>query len=154
VSFIGDDSTQARRLHRAQLIAGVSHPNLVRLVPRSGGGYSTALAGAQLLSHFGSSSAPFRRFELEHAVGLLLDVLNGLGALHELVIDRQPFVHGSVSPEHICVDAHGQARLLPLSRWHSTAEAANEMNGYAAPEWLLGSQVDRRTDLFSVGVLL
>jgi hypothetical protein len=124
------------------------------MVPRPAGGYSSALDGAQPLSHFSGSSAPFRNFELEHAIRLLLDVLDGLGILHNLVIEGRPFVHGGVSPEHICVDAHGKARLMALAHPHSTVEAARDLNGYAAPEWLLGNEVDPRADLFSVGVLL
>jgi hypothetical protein len=68
-----------------QPVARVSHPNLVRMVPRAAGGYSSALDGAQPLSHFSGSSAPYRSFELEHAIRILLDVLNGLAVLHDLL---------------------------------------------------------------------
>jgi eukaryotic-like serine/threonine-protein kinase len=86
---------------------------------------------------------------LLQVVRLLLDVLSGLAALHEVVTDGQPFVHGQVSPQHIYIDEHGTARLVPLLNGRQV-----EDTGYTAPERLAGGAVDARADVFSVGVML
>jgi serine/threonine protein kinase len=111
------------------------------------------LGDAHKLSDFTLPAGTFKRFELEQVVRLMLDLLAGLGALHEVVTDGEAFVHGEVSPRHVYVDEHGTARLVPLLNVHS-APAPPQHSGYAAPERLLGSVPDARVDTFSVGVML
>jgi serine/threonine-protein kinase len=142
-------------LRRAQLVAQLQHPNLTRLLPLPGGaGLTPVLKGLRRLSEFGSDEAPFGRLGLDHALQLLLDVLNGLSAVHQLSFEGKPFVHGAISPAQICIDGHGSARLIPLLSSHVMPDPMPESNGYAAPELLLGSSVDQRADLFTLGVLL
>lgn len=148
-------ATKAGLLRRAQLVAQLQHPNLTRLLPLPGGaGLTPVLKGLQRLGDFASTDGPFGRLQLEHSLQLLLDVLTGLGALHELTFAGEGFVHGAVSPTQICIDGHGSGRLIPLLSSHVMTTLAPQSTGYAAPELLLGGNVDRRADLFSVGVLL
>jgi len=120
------------------------------MLPLPGGaGLSPVLGNARRLADFTLPAGTFKRFELEQVVRLLLDVLSGLAALHEVVTDGRAFVHGHVSPQHIYVDEHGTARLVPLLNGVKVEDA-----GYAAPERLVGGVVDARADVFSVGVML
>jgi serine/threonine-protein kinase len=120
------------------------------MLPLPGGaGLSPVLGEARRLADFTLPAGTFKRFDLEQVVRLLLDVLSGLAALHEVVTDDQPFVHGQVSPQHIYIDEHGTARLVPLSSGKQI-----EDTGYTAPERLAGGLVDARADVFSVGVML
>jgi eukaryotic-like serine/threonine-protein kinase len=145
---------KARLLRRAQAVARLRHPNLARLLPLPGGaGLQPILGDAHKLSDFTLPAGTFKRFELEQVTRLLLDVLAGLGALHEVVTDGEAFVHGEVSPSNVYVDEHGTARLVPLLNSHS-APVPPQHSGYAAPERLLGSVPDARVDTFSVGVML
>ncbi|MES1183776.1 MAG: hypothetical protein ABUL60_08165 [Myxococcales bacterium] len=140
----------ARALRRSQAVARLRHPNLVRMLPMPGGaGLSPVLGNARRLADFTLPAGTFKRFELEQVVRLLLDVLSGLAALHEVVTDGRAFVHGHVSPQHIYVDEHGTARLVPLLNGVKVEDA-----GYTAPERLVGGSVDARADVFSVGVML
>jgi serine/threonine protein kinase len=141
-------------LRRAQAVARIRHPNLARLLPLPGGaGLQPILGDARKLADFTLPAGTFKRFDLEQVVRLLLDVLAGLGALHEVVTDGQAFVHGEVCPSNVYVDEHGTARLVPLLNGHS-GPVAPQHTGYAAPERLLGSVPDARVDTFSVGVML
>jgi hypothetical protein len=136
-------------------VARLRHPNLVRMLPLPGGaGLAPVLNDARRLADFTLPAGTFKRFDLEQVVRLLLDVLSGLSALHEVETDGEPFVHGEVSPQHIYVDEHGTARLVPLMNTHSMVGAKPEPNGYVAPECLLGERFDGRADVFSVGVML
>ena len=139
-----------RQLRRAQAVARLRHPNLVRMLPMPGGaGLSPVLGNARRLADFTLPAGTFKRFDLEQVVRLLLDVLSGLAALHEVETDGRAFVHGQVSPQHIYIDEHGTARLVPLLPGVKPEDA-----GYTAPERLAGSAVDARADVFSVGVML
>jgi len=106
-----------------------------------------------VLSDF-TPGGTFTRFELQQVLPLLLDVLSGLSALHALVEDGCGFVHGEVSPRYIYVGDNGRARLVPLVARHGSRPTLPTASGYAAPELLLGDQVDARADIFSVGVML
>lgn len=148
-------AASARLLRRAQAVARLRHPNLVRMLPLPGGaGLSPVLGSARRLADFTLPAGTFKRFDLEQVVRLMIDVLSGLSALHEVVTDGQHFVHGSVSPQHIYIDEHGTARLVPLLPGHFSSNAKLERSGYVAPECLLGRPVDARADVFSVGVML
>ncbi|HVY32114.1 MAG TPA: hypothetical protein VHB79_36510 [Polyangiaceae bacterium] len=136
-------------------MARLRHPNLVRMLLLPGGaGFSPVLGSANRLSDFTLPVGTFKRFDLEQVVRLMLDVLSGLSALHEVTSDAEPFVHGSVAPQHIYIDEHGTARLVPLLPAHFSANAKLERTGYVAPERLLGKPADARADVFSVGVML
>jgi hypothetical protein len=120
------------------------------MLPLPGGaGLSPVLGNARRLADFTLPAGTFKRFDLEQVVRLLLDVLSGLAALHEVVTDGRAFVHGHVSPQHIYVDEHGTARLVPLLNGLKV-----EDSGYTAPERLVGGAADARADVFSVGVML
>lgn len=141
-------------MRRTQAVARLRHPNLARLLPLPGGaGLQPILGDAHKLSDFTLPAGTFKRFDLEQVVRLLLDVLAGLQALHEVVTDGEAFVHGEVCPSNVYVDEHGTARLVPLLNVHS-APLLPRPSGYAAPERLLGSAPDARVDTFSVGVML
>ena len=145
----------ARLQRRAQAVARLRHPNLVRLLPLPGGaGLAPVVGDAHRLADFTLPAGTFKRFDLEQVVRLLLDVLSGLAALHEVVTDGQGFVHGHVSPKNIYIDEHGTARLVPLLNAHSLPSARLDHVGYAAPERLAGGAFDARADVFSVGVML
>jgi serine/threonine-protein kinase len=142
-------------MRRAQAVARLRHPNLVRMLPLPGGaGLSPVLGNARRLADFTLPAGTFKRFDLEQVVRLMIDVLSGLSALHDVVTDGEPFVHGSVSPQHIYIDEHGTARLVPLLPAHFSSNAKLERTGYVAPERLLGQPADVRADVFSVGVML
>jgi serine/threonine-protein kinase len=141
-------------MHRAQRIARLRHPNLVRMLPLPGGaGLAPLRNQGRCLADF-TPAGTFKRFELESVLRLLLDVLSGLQALHDDIDDGEPFVHGQVSPEHIHIADDGTARLVPLVNRHFTADCQPRSTGYTAPEILLGDAGDPRSDVFSVGVML
>lgn len=147
-------SRKAQLVARASHVTRLRHPNLVRMLPLPGGaGFSPILDDSRSLAEL-THRGSLRRFELAQTVRMLLDVLRGLSALHALSLDGEQFVHGRVAPEHIYVDGHGSARLVPLLNSHLMPDAPLDSNGYLAPELLLGDAVDARADLFGIGVML
>src|SRR5882672_12322947 len=87
-------AAKARLLRRAQAVARLRHPNLVRMLPLPGGaGLSPVIGSARRLADFTLPAGTFKRFDLEQVVRLFLDVLSGLAALHEVASDGELFVH-------------------------------------------------------------
>lgn len=139
----------------AQLALARVHPQLVPMRSTSLGyeADSASSAWVELAPQRGLAG-----YGLSRALRMLVDVLTGLGALHETVTPQgKPFVHGELVPELLRVDGSGVTRLMPLAPWHWSAPgrlASVQRWGHLAPERLLGDAMDQRADVFSVGVLL
>jgi serine/threonine-protein kinase len=100
--------------------------------------------------------------EMEYVV--CLDVLAGLHHAHELVdYDGSPvsIVHRDVTPQNVFITYEGQVKVVDFGIAKAAGRGAETRHGvikgklrYMAPEQALGKAVDRRADLFAVGVLL
>ena len=92
------------------------------------------------------------------------DALRGLHAAHEAKGDRgEPLqiVHRDVSPQNIMVGDDGVARVLDFGIARATLRASSTQPGelrgkvpYMAPEQLRGDDLDRRVDIYAMGVVL
>jgi len=156
-------------LDEARLAARIHHPNVVPIqeVGESDSGYYLVMdyvegdTFARVLARASQSKAT-----VPHGVTIrvLLDVLAGLHAAHQLVDDHgQPLeiVHRDVSPQNILVGADGVARLVDFGVARAASRLSTTRSGqlkgklaYMAPEQARGKGVDRRADLFSCGIVL
>jgi eukaryotic-like serine/threonine-protein kinase len=97
-------------------------------------------------------------------VQALLGVLAGLEAAHNLTDeDGTPFglVHRDVSPSNVLVGLDGVGRIADFGIAHSGARITHTEPGlvkgkaaYMAPEQARGAVLDRRADVWGVGVML
>jgi eukaryotic-like serine/threonine-protein kinase len=156
-------------LNEAQLSARLNHPNVVQTYEvgeEQGRHYLVMeyLEGQPLdrvLRRVRDASAR----ALPCLLRVLCDALAGLHYAHELRdFDGSPLgvVHRDVSASNLFVTYEGQAKVVDFgiakARRVSSATAAGALKGtlrYMAPEQARGGQgVDRRADVFAVGVLL
>jgi serine/threonine protein kinase len=154
-------------LDEARLAARLSHPNIVQTneVGRDGARYFIAMEylDGQPYSRLVSRMRE-RPLPLSAHVHILADVLSGLHHAHELCdYDGKPLdvVHRDATPQNVFITYDGQVKLVDFGiakAVTSTSETATGvMKGkisYMAPEQARGERVDRRADLFSVGVML
>jgi serine/threonine-protein kinase len=149
----------------ARVGALLSHPNLQTVIhvgtyheqPFLILDYVEGIGLAELL-------ASHKRLPPAIVVSILVDVLRGLKAAHDLVDEqgnRLGLVHGDISPQNILIGVDGNARLTDFgsSRFSSDARVADlaplvGKPAFMAPEQLSAEPLDARTDLFSVGVLM
>ncbi len=100
----------------------------------------------------------------EVAVRIIADTAAGLHASHELRGwdgELRNLVHCDVSPHNILVGVDGRARLVDFGVANGTAysdpEHGDKMKGkfgYMSPEQANGEPIDRRTDVFALGIVL
>jgi len=98
------------------------------------------------------------------AVTIIAELGTGLHAAHEAAgRDGQPLglVHRDVSPSNVLLGKLGEIKLADfgvakarLRSYHTVSGTIKGKAPYMAPEQILGDQVDRRADVFSLGVLL
>ncbi len=97
-------------------------------------------------------------------VQALLGVLAGLDAAHNLTDDRGHaigLVHRDVSPQNVLIGIDGAGRIADFGIAHAGTRITQTQPGtvkgkiaYMAPEQATGGALDRRADVFSVGVML
>jgi serine/threonine protein kinase len=166
---LSDDETYvAMFLEEARLAARLVHPNIVQTNEVSSEDKRHYMTMEYLDGR--SLSRVVRRFAREGGfpIGAQLriigDALLGLHYAHELRgFDGEPLgiVHRDVSPLNLMVTFDGQAKLLDFgiakavdSSLETKAGVLKGRIAYMAPEQACSSKIDRRADIYSMGVLL
>jgi len=165
--FSRDPEFVAMFLDEARLASRVRHPNVVS--PLDVISCPPELFMVMEYVHGASLSRLLKRATPESvpprvAVAIIGQVLLGLHAAHEATGERgEPLelVHRDVSPQNIMVTKDGAARIVDFgiakakARSHQTDPGKLKGKlGYMAPEQVNLETVDRRADVFAVGVVL
>jgi tRNA A-37 threonylcarbamoyl transferase component Bud32 len=116
---------------------------------------------SRLLSHARKAGKPV---PVAVVVTVLAEVLHGLHAAHEATgEDGAPLrlVHRDVSPQNVLVGADGVTRVVDFGIAKALGQGTITRDGplrgkipYMAPEQLLRRSIDRRVDVYAVGVVL
>jgi serine/threonine-protein kinase len=163
-SYLSRDSEAADAfLAEARLAGQLHHTNVVGVVdagvhrgqPFLVMDYVEGCSFKQLLSADSAGRS------LRQKIPIMLDALAGLHALHNLAGDDGTpldMVHCDVSPENLLIGTDGVCRLTDFgvarrSRGQS-GSSTHGKPGYLAPEQVLGRRIDRRVDVFAMGVVL
>jgi serine/threonine-protein kinase len=157
-------------LREARLAAGIHHANVVDVRDVEIVGDAVQLVmdyieGASLGDLVRTCAREGRPFHPAVAVRVVLDACAGLHAAHELTDDAgRPLglVHRDVSPQNVLVGVDGVARVtdfgiakcIETSDPGTSRESLKGKVGYMAPEYVRGEEVDRRADVFALGVVL
>ena len=163
-----DESYVAMFLEEARLAARLVHPNIVQLNEVSSDGDRHYMAMEYLdgrsLSRIMRRFARDGGFPIAAHLRVIGDALLGLHYAHELRgFTGEPFgiVHRDVSPLNVMITFDGQVKLLDfgIAKAHDSAveTKAGVLKGrvaYMAPEQACGDELDRRADIFAVGVML
>jgi eukaryotic-like serine/threonine-protein kinase len=159
-----DDAAAANNfLEEARLAGFLHHPNAVSVVDAGIDGTQPYLVmdyveGGSLKQLV--AAHPIGR-PAELIVPIVLDALAGLHAVHTLTSDDGAplnIVHCDVSPENLLVGVDGICRLTDFGvarRQSAVGERlAHGKPGYLAPEQVLRRAIDRRVDVFTMGIVL
>ncbi len=156
-------------LNEARLTAKIDHPNVVRVHDQGRSGDNVYFTMEYLHGqHLGRVISAVREhgleFPLAHAVSVAAAMCEGLHCAHELRgPEGQPLeiVHRDVSPSNIFVMFSGEVKLVDFgiakalsSTSVTRAGARKGKANYMSPEQCRGEPLDRRSDIFSLGIVL
>jgi len=141
-------------------VARLNHPNIVQVYDFGNEGdlayiVMEFIKGRELKDYFDANE----RFDLKTAFRLMIELLDALDFAHEAGI-----IHRDIKPGNVMVDASGHAKLTDFGVARVTdpdgpqgeATRVGAVVGtpsYMSPEQIQGQTVDRRTDIFSAGII-
>jgi serine/threonine-protein kinase len=160
----GDDTFVKMFIDEARISSRLVHPNIIRTheLGRDGKHHFLAmeLVLGQTLARF-EDTARARGvtipFEVAAYIGARL--ADGLHYAHDL--EDRNIVHRDVNPSNVIVTYDGRAKLIDFGLARAVDRIASTTHGvvkgklaYLAPEQAQGKTVDRRADVFALGVTL
>jgi eukaryotic-like serine/threonine-protein kinase len=163
-----DDQTRAMLFDEAGLVAEIQHPNVAAALDAdeyAGVPYLVMeWVDGEPLDVVLQSAAKDGGLPLAVSLDFVTQACRGLHAAHELrdrTGELRGLVHRDVSLQNIMVTYDGTVKLVDFgvaTATHRMAETrAGDIKGkisYMAPEQVRGERVDRRTDIFAMGVVL
>ncbi|MBL4635292.1 MAG: protein kinase [Kofleriaceae bacterium] len=156
-------------LDEARLVAQLNHPSIVQVFDigeESDGVFFTMeyVEGRDLADILGTCYKKKRQLSLEEVLAIAVPMAEALHHAHELCDDHGDFVnlvHRDVTPSNVIVTNEGRVKLLDfgVAKSKSQLRATTGVSlkgkfGYMAPEQCQGLKLDRRSDIFSYGVVL
>jgi serine/threonine protein kinase len=156
-------------LDEARIAATLNHPNVVHIfdLGRIQGQYFIAmeyLPGESLSTLIRACRKRKIRIPPELAAGMISQAAEGLHHAHTMTgRDSKPLgiVHRDVSPQNVFVLYDGGVKVVDFgiakAALRSTKTQTGTLKGkyaYMSPEQILGQELDARSDVFSLGVVL
>src|SRR5437660_7503754 len=167
--FTGDAERLKRFQQEAHALVALNHPNILT-VYEIGEDHSTHYIASELIEGETLRQRLMRgRMELSEAVDVAIQVASALAAAHEAGI-----VHRDINPGNIMLRRDGYVKVLdfgiaklaeqelPVTMPRDEALSLVETNlgcilgtiRYMSPEQACGGQIDKSTDIWSLGVVL
>jgi serine/threonine protein kinase len=164
--LVADERAALMFVDEARIAATLHHRNIVQILD-----FDRFDAGAFLVTEYidgcdlgrllATVRAPVR---LDLAITILSELATGLEAAHTATTeDGAPLnlVHRDVSPSNVLLGIHGEVKLADFGVAKARSRSYHTISGsikgkapYMAPEQILGEPLDRRADVFGLGVLL
>ena len=156
-------------LDEARIAARLTHPNIVQIydLGRAAGTYFIAMEYVQGENLRTIAKAARKRggpVPLEHTVKVASQACEGLHYAHmKTDTSGNPLhiVHRDVSPQNILVSFEGMIKLVDFGIAKAVTQYAETKAGilkgkysYMSPEQCKGRQIDNRSDVFSMGIVL
>src|ERR671924_1333355 len=144
----------------AQAVARLNHPHIVQVYDFAEEGDIAYLVmefirGKELKNFFDANE----RFDIKEAVRIMGELLDALEFAHNAGV-----IHRDIKPANVMLDAQartkltdfGVARVQDSDKTSVERTQAGTMVGtpaYMSPEQITGGQIDKRTDVFSAGII-
>jgi serine/threonine protein kinase len=155
-------------IDEAKMVAGLSHPNIVQIfdLGKIEATYFIAMEyvhGKDLRTILKQAKERGLRIPLDLSVLVVSKVCSALEYAHRKRDehgDALKIVHRDISPQNILISFEGEVKLTDFGIAKATSKASSTDRGalrgkllYMSPEQASGHPMDRRSDVFSLGVV-
>jgi serine/threonine protein kinase len=156
-------------LDEARLASTLRHPNVVEVLAVGHDGDQCYIAMEHLHGHdlrdtMARITGRRQRLRFDQALAIARSVAVGLHYTHERTgADGQPLhiVHRDVSPHNVFLTYGGDVKIVDFGVAKATTQLSRTRTGvlkgkvaYMSPEQAAGQRLDRRSDVFCIGILL
>lgn len=156
-------------LDEARLSAQLSHSNCVQVfdIGAGDGAYFIVMEfvdGANLKAIAESMKKQGREFPVPAAAFIANEICKGLSYAHEMKDEAGvplQIVHRDMSPPNVLITKHGEIKIVDFGLAKASSQLEKSEPGiikgkfsYLSPEAAMGQEVDLRTDIFAVGIIL
>lgn len=161
-SHLTDDESFVRRFEEeAATVAQLRHPNIIQVFDfnHDEGTYYIIfefLPGETLQSRIKRLSQSNRPMDLQEVVKITAGIADALDYAH-----KRNLVHRDVKPANVMINVHGQPILMDFGivkivggTQHTATGATIGTARYMSPEQIRSTNIDGRTDIYSLGVML
>ncbi len=156
-------------LDEARLSAHLSHSNVVQVFDIGVGDntyfivmeYVNGADLKQVIKHVRDSGKPF---PIEAGIYICLKMCEGLAYAHECPGESGEslhVVHRDISPPNVLISEHGEIKIVDFGLAKASTQLEKSEAGiikgkfsYLSPEAAHGQEVDGRTDIFAIGIIL
>jgi adenylate cyclase len=167
--FAANEEALARFRRESKAIAALNQPNIRSIYDIDSDG-ATTFAVMELLEGetLGEALEKRSRMGWQSAIGLALDIAEGLAAAH-----AKGIVHRDLKPQNIFITHEGTAKILDFGLARFESPVGGELDGltatlsintqpgavmgtvqYMSPEQVRGNPADARSDVFAFGCVL
>jgi len=154
--YLANPELKARFLREARVAARLKHPNLIT-IHDFGEDQNRAYIAMEYVDGESLKDLLARKeLSMKEALALILQICDGLNAAHQAGI-----THRDLKPANILLDKKGQVKVADfgLARLEGSTpltQAGSIMGTvrYMSPEQVRGKELDSRSDIFSLGVML
>lgn len=168
-NFANDAAFIDMFLDEARTAAQLSHPNIVQIyeLGESDGSYYIAMEyirGPSISKIIRRLKQANLTIPLHYAAKIVANICAGLEYAHTFAdSEGQPLhlVHRDISPDNVLVSFSGAVKMIDFgiakAKTNQSKTQAGAVKGkfsYMSPEQIMGSALDGRSDLFSLGIVL
>lgn len=151
-----DSGCRERFKREARAAARLDHPNIVTIHEVNEYGGRPYIAMQYVPGRSMREVIKRKELTIEEAIRRAMHICDGLRKAHQAGI-----VHRDIKPSNIVVDAEGSAKLLDfglaaVTQTDKITKTGSTLGtfGYMSPEQIRGENVDPRSDVFSLGIVL
>jgi serine/threonine protein kinase len=157
-----DDQEKKRFIHEAKAASGLDHPNICTIYEIDETTEGQAEDGRMFIAMAYYEGETLKKkiergpLPLDEAINLAIQVAQGLQCAHEAGI-----THRDVKPANIMITNRGEVKIVDFGLAKLAGRTKLTKDGmtlgtvaYMSPEQARGEEVDHRTDIWSLGVVL
>jgi non-specific serine/threonine protein kinase len=154
--FTKDNDAKERFKREAKAAAALNHPNIITIYEIDKHEDQTYIAMEYVEGETLKDAIASAKLPLVYVIELAIQICKGLAEAHNANI-----IHRDIKPQNIIINNQGKIKILDfgLAKLKGLSQLTKENSTmgtihYLSPEQALGTDIDHRTDIWSLGVIL